>query len=695
MAQIKTATDPITFEIVRHRLEYIARQMGGTLEAVGGTVNTTQMHDYMSAIYTADGRVVAVGDSPAMHVSCAAQAVKTIISKFPGDVHPGDVFVLNDPYVAAFHQSDVYVISPIYHEGSIAFWSGSFVHVMDIGARSPGGESPDAKSIYEEGLRIPGVRLVRSGKLCDDIFSMILGSSRQPGMMGLDIKCQLAAHEVVRREVSNTLDEFGRPTVQGVAEELIDYSASEMAARLLQMQDGVWTEYAEVTQPGIGHWEVHLRLEKHADTLTFDFAGTDRQAEIGINLPRHATMGGCFEGVLHGLAYDLPKNEGIFRVIRLITPESSVVSANVPAPVSMNTTSGAAVVKSAVKAALARMLGSNAAWRDELVPPDPGGRRLRTAGVNQNGEFYASSLAQPALSGGGAKSSRDGIDSSPGGAKIAPNVEWMEMKCPLLFLYRRHARDGAGPGRHRGGAGAELAFTPHGISHTLTGVAYGVVGDAGRGFAGGFPGAPSTVSVRSGTRFAEELTRGKLPFEPDELGGAVEELGYSEFKIRTGDVVYYRLGQGGGFGDPLERDPESVAHDCEKGILSRAAARELYGVAMSDALAVDAHATELARAAIRAERLSAAAVPSADSPEWISLEVQGVVTGGEASGSLSCRGCGASLTAGSTAWRWIRTGSDSRVTAESASGAMLTAICGGCGRALASEREQARHGDAA
>src|SRR6516162_7019158 len=193
MTKADRKIDPITLEILSHRLHEITREMGTTLERVGGTVNTTQMRDYMAALYTAVGDILSAGDSMGWHVACAGFAVKHIIKEFQGSIHPDDVFLLNDPYVAAIHQSDVYIISPIHSADRLVGWSATFVHVMDIGAMSPGGNSPGAEEIFHEGLRIPGIKLVDRGEMRQDVLNAIANMTRQPTMVKLDLKCELAA----------------------------------------------------------------------------------------------------------------------------------------------------------------------------------------------------------------------------------------------------------------------------------------------------------------------------------------------------------------------------------------------------------------------------------------------------------------------------------------------------------------------
>ena len=216
---IVSSVDPITFEILSHRVYQIAKEMGSTLERVGGTVNTTQMHDYMASLYLANGDVLSAGDAMGWHVACAGFAVKRIIERFENDggIYPDDIFLLNDPYVAAIHQSDVYMISPIHFKGKLMGWSATFVHVMDIGAMSPGGNSPGATEICHEGIRIPGIKLVERGELRKDFFDAFINMTRQPVMVGLDLKCEIAANNVAKSRMQALFEQFGPELVTAVS----------------------------------------------------------------------------------------------------------------------------------------------------------------------------------------------------------------------------------------------------------------------------------------------------------------------------------------------------------------------------------------------------------------------------------------------------------------------------------------------
>jgi N-methylhydantoinase B len=602
---IISSVDPITFEILSHRLYQIAKEMGTALERVGGTVNTTQMHDYMASLYLANGDVLSAGDSMGWHVACAGFAVKRIIERFEnkGGIHPDDIFLLNDPYLAAIHQSDVYMISPIHFSGRRVGWSATFVHVMDIGAMSPGGNSPGATEICHEGIRIPGIKLVDRGELRQDLFDAVINMTRQPVMVGLDHKCEIAANNVAKSRMQSLYEQFGPELVTAVSQEMLHYSEAILRKRIAEIPDGTWSDTGSIHAGDT--WKVHVTLRKKDDRLLFDFTGSSPQAKKGINLPYHATFGACYEAILCTLAYDLPKNHGALKPIEVIAPEGTVVNPTPPAPVSLNTTSGGATVKFVANSAIMQMLATSEKWQGEVMALNAGHRLARHAGVNQHGKYYVSTLSEGALDGTGARSYKDGDDTGRG--LSCHNIEWLEASFPLLYLFRRNTKGGAGAGRYRGGTGGESALTVHDAPEgKIKGVALGVAGlrNSGQGMFGGYPGAPSLLMLREGTRVAEMIATDKLPDQLDDIGGTRRLLPYCEFDVGKNDILYMRMSSGGGYGDPLEREPERVLNDVESGIVSRDEAKEIYGIAFKgDNLELDLAATQRLRASLRQERL--------------------------------------------------------------------------------------------
>src|SRR5262249_8706429 len=216
--------DPITFEIVRHRLWTITDEMALTLIKTAGNPSITEAHDFMVALFTADGEIALGGWGGNRHVSCTALACKGILDRFPlGDLHETDVFLLNDHYIAAIHQPDMYVISPIHWEGELIGWTANFTHLADIGGIDPG-SSPRATEVVQEGLRIPGLRIADRGVLRQDVWDTLLHMTREPEMNALQLKAQMAANNTGKEKVRALIAKVGIAQYHAIVRQMIAHS---------------------------------------------------------------------------------------------------------------------------------------------------------------------------------------------------------------------------------------------------------------------------------------------------------------------------------------------------------------------------------------------------------------------------------------------------------------------------------------
>jgi N-methylhydantoinase B len=305
------------------------------------------------------------------------------------------------------------------------------------------------------------------------------------------------------------------------------------------------------------------------------------------------------------MAYDLPKNHGALNPIEVIAPVGTVVNSIPPAPVSLNTTSGGSTAKFVANAVIMQMLATSEKWQGEVMALNAGHRLARHAGVNQHSSYYVSTLSEGALDGTGARSHRDGDDTADG--LSSHNIEWVEANFPLLYLFRRNTKGGGGAGKYRGGAGSESALTVHDAPEgKIKGVALGVAGlrNSGQGLFGGCPGAPSLLMLIERARVEETIAEDIPPDQLDKLGGNSKLLPYCEFDLGRNDILYMRMASGGGYGDPLVRDPQRVLSDVEDGVVSQSEARDIYGVVIDgDDPVLDLAATERLRARLRTERL--------------------------------------------------------------------------------------------
>jgi len=259
--------DPITFAIIRHRLFRVVDEAVITLKNVSGSAITNEGHDLMVSLYRADGSLLMGGVGFLHHLTSAAEACKAIIRRFGDRIEENDVYLLNDPYTAALHTSDVYLVAPIHYDGKLVGWSACFVHVYDIGATNPGGFCPEADNIYTEGFSSPGIRLVARGELQQDILDTFMNMVRSPEMVRLDMSSMIACNHVAKNRMLAIFEKYGYETVDEACRTLIEQSEHLLRERLRELPDGQWQsrQYMSVKDEIS---TVVLNMIKRDDTLT-------------------------------------------------------------------------------------------------------------------------------------------------------------------------------------------------------------------------------------------------------------------------------------------------------------------------------------------------------------------------------------------------------------------------------------------
>jgi N-methylhydantoinase B len=615
--------DPITFEIVRHRLWTITDEMALTLIKTAGNPSITEAHDFMVALFTADGEIALGGWGGNRHVSCTALACKGILDRFPtDDIHENDVFLLNDPYIAAIHQPDMYVISPIHWDGELIGWTANFTHLADIGGIDPG-SSPRATEVVQEGLRIPGLRIADCGVLRQDVWDTLLHMTREPEMNALQLKAQMAANNTGKEKVRALVQKLGVAQYRAIVAQMIAHSEQSLRARLRQLPDGTWRtrEYFD-TKDRL--YTVQLAMTKEGDRLSFDFTGTSEQAPSFINCTYWGSRGGIFVSVSSMLGHGLPWNEGLLKPLQLTVPAGTLLNCEFPAPVSMGTVAASRLATIASWSTISAML----AQRDEFAEEasalwTSSATGLRISGVNREGRYFVLTPF-PDVGGGGARTFADGIDTGGGcnNPMVAiPNIETIERNSPCLYLFRRQLPDSGGPGRYRGGVSTDVAFTAHKApAGKLVGVLFASGAEPAQthGLFGGLPSCNTRFTLHTGTRVRDALKR-ESAVDLEALGGEVDRLPpQGLFELDADGVFYMRADGGGGLGDPLLRPPERVLADVQAGLVSARQAEQCYGVVLtSDQAAADEGATHTLRQQLRAARLRSAAVtlPAAEGVE--------------------------------------------------------------------------------
>jgi N-methylhydantoinase B len=586
------AVDAITFEIIRHRLFRVIEEAVVTLKNVSGSPTTNEGHDLMVSLYTADGGLLMGGVGFLHHLSSASEACKAIIRRFAGRICEGDVYLLNDPYTAALHTSDVYLIAPIHYRAELIAWSACFVHVNDIGALNPGGFSPQARDIFSEGFSSPGLRIVHRGEVCEDVIDTLLNMVRSPEMVGLDLRSMMACNHVAGERLQALLERYGVEALSEVGRTLIAQSEHLLRKRLAELPDGRWNARQYMDVEGVPV-VIRLQMTKRADSLEFDFTGSSPQLDRGVNCTWWATWGGLLAPLYPLLCHDITWNEGVLRPVRMIAPEGSVVNCVRPAPVSIATTAAVQAVNNASLLCLSKMLAASRSHAREATAVWHGSHLcLYLFGRNGRGEQVIGSTTETFGGSGGARWDRDGIDVGgeiPNPISRMANVETNEAMFPIRYLFRRRMRDSGGAGEFRGGTGGEYAITPHDGDGELGFVVSGKGVDfpMGHGMAGGYPGAPGRYVIARGAQ-----GKGK---SLEEIPGTHETVSWGVYTLQKGDVLYVRWNGAGGIGDPLRRAERAVAADVAEGVVSAAAAQAVYGVAVSEAGEIDADRTRRLR----------------------------------------------------------------------------------------------------
>ena len=599
--------DPITFSIIRHRLYRVVEEAVITLKHVSGSAITNEGHDLMVSLYEADGTLLLGGVGFLHHLTSAAEACKSIIRRFEGDVHEGDLFLLNDPFTAALHTSDIYLVSPIHYKGELIAWSACFVHVYDIGAMNPGGFAPEAQDVFSEGFSSPGLKLVDRGNLRQDIWDTLLNMVRGPEMVALDLRSMIACNNVAKDRMISLVEKYGLPTFQETCKTLVAQSETRLRERLLEFPDGSWEsrQYFDVKGEV---YKVLLKMTKKGDELIFDFTGSSPQSKYSVNCTKWASLGGLFAPLFPLLCYDITWNEGVIRPIKVIAPEGSIVNCTKPSPVSVATVGAIQSVNNAACTTIGKMLASHEKYDDQTSAVWHANHfAVFMFGKNQKGGDAIGILTETFAGSGGARTFADGVDIGgeiPNPISRMANVETVEAMFPVRYLFRRRLQDSGGGGEFRGGTGGELALVPHdapdgGLHYVLSGK--GSKFPQSEGLAGGNPGAINDyVWVHS-----PDAEQGHSCFSQSlsSIPGEKEAISWGVFPLMGNDALYVRWNGGGGVGDPLDRDPHSVLIDVTNQVISIDAARKIFGVQIQGQ-SIDVDGTTNLRTNLRKERFA-------------------------------------------------------------------------------------------
>ncbi len=585
------ALDPVTFEVLKNAyitsVDQMAEQMLRTCYSF-----VIYNRDFSNALHDANGDSVAQGRADiAVHVGTLHYTCKAVIDAFRDDMKPGDVYAINDVYAGGTHFPDVRLIRPVFVDGAPIAYAQSNGHWSDVGGSVPGSFDVSASDMFREGIRITPVRLWDAGQFRRDVANLIAANTRDPASIIGDMQSQAAATAVAERELLRLVGKYGRETVVAGFADVQDYVERAMRQRLAALPDGEWSTVDYIDRDasrGEGMIPIHVKLTISGDRARYDFTGS----HPCIGSLYNSAFGGTFSAVVAGMKTffpDLPLNSGFYRVIEVIAPPDTVVSAPWPVACTGFLMPFEKIMNAIYEIWSGIMPERALACSFNLEYLLTGGRDLRSP-AKPIFMFY------DWLPGGwGGRNGRDGANVTTacfGTGLQAQPVEGQERLCPILTDGFEILTDSAGPGRWRGGVGARKVSTLTEVDRTV--ISY--ICDRERavtwGIEGGLPSVPHGLTLRR------------------DGGGAEEWLGaaFSDVKLRSGDRFSRITAGGGGYGDPLERDPQLVREDVSDDYVSLDRARRDYGVVLRVVDAdlreyeVDAAATEAERARIRAAR---------------------------------------------------------------------------------------------
>ena len=604
--------DPITFEILRHRLWSINEEGANTLERVSGSLIASEVHDMNTSIMTATGDSLVIAPYMLVHAISMETIAKDVVATCasnPG-IRPDDMFLTNDPFAGAQHQMDVVVLGAIHYEGELIGWVGSTIHQIDLGGPVPGQVQVGAKDIYGEQPLFPPMKIVEGGVLRSDLVRLYLRMSRVAEIVRLDLTAMIAANNVAKARVQELCRQYGVETVKALMQDMLDYSEHRMRERLRELTDGTWRHRSYLEYDDKIYTAV-CAMTKKDDTLTFDFRGSSPQAPAVINNPIHATISDVLCCVMTYLCWDMPwVPAGIGRAVKFESDPGTIVHVAWPGGVSKATTSATQAVINLADNSLGKLLAASDEHREHAMANWVGSLTTEELfGTDQRGQPFGATVLDTYFGGGGARARKDGVDT--GGYvgsiyEVAPNAEAYEFQYPILYLFRRHQADSGGGGMFRGGAGCTLSYVVHDTERIPTKIMHtsGSEWPESAGIAGGGPSQTNQFIIKRKTDVRKRMTNGEVPQELAELSGDWDIQKVIAWSYLDHDDVYQvRTQSGGGYGDPLDREAERVLEDVRNGVVSAEGAKDMYGVVVDDAKdAVDTGGTDRARDAIRKRR---------------------------------------------------------------------------------------------
>jgi N-methylhydantoinase B len=575
---MRSDLDPILLEVFKNGFEAVADEMALILMRTAHSPIVRDAMDYSTALCDPTGQTLAQGLTTPMHLGSFYDAMRHLIRQYDGRVAPGDIFVGNDPYAASGqHLPDIYIIKPIFHSGGLRGWATTIAHHVDVGGLVPGSNSIGATEIHQEGLRLPFLKLLDGGAENSTLFDIIATNVRMPDQVLGDLRAQMAACRAGEQGYLALLERYGDETVAAYGDALQDYAEALARAAFSAIPDGIYefTDHIDGLGEDPKPIEFRLKLTVAGSEVTADWTGTSLQVKGGINAPLSFCKSNVHAALRSIMPGDMPNCHGYSRPIHVIAPLGTLVNAVYPAPCGARGITGYRIVD-CVFGALAK------AVPDKVAADGTGGSTLPSFGGWDQGRNFV--FSECIMGTWGATSEHDGQEGVPHMASNQANVpvEMIEADYPIRIEKYGFIADTGGAGKFRGGVGLVREY------RVLTDdVYFGVRSDKNiyppHGLFGGEAGSPSRNLINPGNA---ERQLPSLPVSP--------------VTLQRDDVFRHEMAGGGGYGDPLDRDPALVREDVLDEKITVPHARAAYGVvfAAGGVAMVDMGAT----AALRGER---------------------------------------------------------------------------------------------
>jgi len=548
--------DPITVSVIQHRLSGIVEEMGEAMLRTSFSQILNSSRDFSTAICGAAGRLVAQAEHIPVHVGALPSATEAVCEAFGDDVHPGDVFLLNDPYHGGSHLPDLTAFAPVFLDGRLVFWTVNRAHHSDIGGATHGAYNAAATEIWQEGLRVPPVRFHARGERREDLLRLLEVNVRHPRDFKGDLAAQIGSVHLGERRLHELAREFEAPVLEAAVDRILDATERQVRAIIARWEDGTYHGEATLDDDGRGNDDIVVRatVTVRGSDLEVDLRDSDSEVASFLNSAYANTRSAVAMALSFLVDPEIAKNDGAMRPVSILLRPGTIVSPNPGAPVTMSTSHCAQEIIEAMVTALSSACPQRtmAGW----------GRRLRIAIKGRdprNGRSFIWHMFH-ARPGAGASSGGDGWHNcgewhSAGGLKFG-SVEVAEVRFPLFFARHEFRPNSGGDGRYTGGAGVDLEFKLETEEPAVANTAGDGIRHGACGMLGGESGAPHHYLLR-------------------EPGARAQILGTKQegVPVAPGSLFEVHSGGGGGWGAPALRSPDARRRDRRDGIVTRRTGR--------------------------------------------------------------------------------------------------------------------------